>query len=394
MGLTWSFNSDVGGYKTLKATISGGVAGTAVVTKFDGSIIKPITNSTSFTGKDEQYLSTTDLFLSISDTDSGWLEYYKPVADDQLAQFKGWKANGYTAGTSVLDEATGSLAAGATYNLLNTGSLRNIVVEKSSDNVTFASAVEGTDYTLSWNGTTMTLKNATAGALYFRVDYNYGYVANSWASVVDGSAPSTDTLAYVSANQAPNYTPYLLSYVLATAQTQVVTDKVEGDLSISGLAQASVDGGVIVREKARPEKNSSTGYYYLNYDKGSFAGPNGSELENQAEKIIKIYKNSVDDTNNWDVYATGASEFYGKAGARIAISKFDETAEYTATYEVLKSDKYKFTVNPLSIPIWYHGSLSSSVQDINSKVTDNTTQISINTRTLIDVLARLKAGGL
>jgi hypothetical protein len=309
MGLTWSFNSDATGYKTLKATVSGGVASTAVVTKYDGSIVKPIADSTSFTAGDQQYLSTSNLFISIADTVSGWLDAWtgtELTADWITAFFNGWAYNG--------------------------------------------------------DGTT-----------------------HSWKSVVDGSAPTTNTLAYVSANKAPNYTPYLLSYQLATPQTVVVTNKVEGDLSLSGLAQASVDGGVIVREKANPSYVSTTEQYYIN----RYNPDDGSKLNNRTLKILAIYKNGIVD-KKWTIQ-NNPSHSYGIERAYISKADFDTTAEYTVTYTVL--DKYSLTVNPLSVPIWYNGNLASTVSSLTDKSSDMATQISVNVAAIVDLYARVKALG-
>jgi hypothetical protein len=207
----------------------------------------------------------------------------------------------------------------------------------------------------------------------------------SWVSLVDGTQPSTDTLAYVSANKAPNYTPYLLSYVLATPKTEVVTHLVEGDLSISGLAQASVDGGVINREKATPIKHTD-GRYYFNHTSVS-----GSLLENRLNKFVGVYKNGVIDTN-FQLFNGGNNGNQHARTTKTDGSDFDTTAEYTVSYLAL--DKYSLTVNPLSVPIWYNGNLASTVSSLTDKSSDMATQISVNVAAIVDIYARLKAGGL
>jgi hypothetical protein len=234
----------------------------------------------------------------------------------------------------------------------------------------------------AWTGTELTTD--WIKAWFYGWVYNGDGTTHSWKSVVDGSAPSTNSLAYVSANKAPNFTPYLLSYQLATPQTVVVTDKVEGDLSLSGLAQASVDGGVIVREKANPVLVTS--FYRINN-----SNVTASELKFRTNNIMKIYKNNIDDTLNWKV-ERNTTNGVGGSRAFISESMFDTSAEYTVDYLLL--DKYKFTVNPLSIPVWYSGSLASTVEDLTARNSDNATQISVNTKSIIDILARLKAGGL
>lgn len=107
------------------------------------------------------------VYLSVSDTDSGFAESYVPVQNEIKAYFNGWKVK--------------------------------------------------------------------------LIDLNGKPTA--WQSVVDGKDAPTQTLAYVSTNRAPNYTPYKLSYVLASPVTEVVTEKVEGDIAINGLTQVEVGSG-------------------------------------------------------------------------------------------------------------------------------------------------------
>jgi hypothetical protein len=307
--LGWEFVVDQFGRKVVRTSNAFTDAerfGKTIVIDYNGS---PMIQSSDTwgTANSVHFASTLKLELNVSDVDSGWLQYEKPRTDDIKGMMYGWKANGYTLGTDVLDEATGSLASGGTYNLLNTGSLRNIVVEKSSDNTTWSAATEGTDYTLSWaSGTgTMTLTNATAGALYFRVDYNYGYSVNSWQSLVDGTAPSTNTLAYVSANMAPNFTPYELTYQLADSVIETVT--VEGALKIDGLAQAEVDSGFTVNIDAdgnRTYTMTSDSERYketcnITELKVEYASNLGTVVSQNVKNIEDLQTN--DSVQNWDL---------------------------------------------------------------------------------------------
>ena len=68
MALSWTLHSTNTGYKVIKASVTDGIANSAIVVKNDGSILKPVADANSFTGVDQQYLSTTLLYVSISDT--------------------------------------------------------------------------------------------------------------------------------------------------------------------------------------------------------------------------------------------------------------------------------------------------------------------------------------
>ncbi|EJR41630.1 hypothetical protein IIK_05762 [Bacillus cereus VD102] len=200
----------------------------------------------------------------------------------------------------------------------------------------------------------------------------------AWKSVVDDKDAPTQTLAYVKANRAPNYTPYKLTYQLATPRVETV--QIEGDLAVRGMTQVSVDSGVIVREKTIPIL--SNGFYLINYIN------HPSALKNKVNKIIKIYKNGIEDAQ-WNFINTNAN---GNQRAFIESSKFDPTAEYTVTY--LVQDKHQFTTNPIDVKATYNQSIRSTVDEVTVKQSDAATSISILQNIMTDVLARLKANSL
>ncbi|QCR33121.1 hypothetical protein [Lysinibacillus sp. SGAir0095] len=205
---------------------------------------------------------------------------------------------------------------------------------------------------------------------------------HSWISIVDGTAPSTNTIDYVKANKAPSYTPYKLSYILATPQITDVTDKVEGDVKLNGLTQVNVDSGVIVREKVTPVINTAGTYYDINVT----TQPT-SLLKNKVLRFISIYKNGIIDTPNWTIAST--SNQYGNYRAWIDKSKFDSTAEYTVTYLAL--EKPLLTTNPLSVKLSYANSIRSALNDTMTKVEDNTTMLSVHEKAIVELYVRVKA---
>jgi len=87
---------------------------------------------------------------------------------------------------------------------------------------------------------------------------------HSWVSIIDGTTlPAEQTTTYVAATKAPNYTPYKLSYQLATPQIVDVTDKVEGDIKLNGLAQVTIDAGyrrTVVDGKSSWTKGTKTDF--------------------------------------------------------------------------------------------------------------------------------------
>jgi hypothetical protein len=202
----------------------------------------------------------------------------------------------------------------------------------------------------------------------------------AWRSLGDGTDAPTQTLAYVSTNKAPNFTPYKLSYVLATPQTVNVNHLVEGDIAVSGPTQVEVTSGVVVREKVTPVLNN--GVYYLNTS--SFSS---SIFKSKAKTILKIYKNGVVD-DKWNI-VNNSQTANGTARADIKQVDYDTTTQYEVTYLVL--DRHLHTVNATEVKASYSGSLKDTVDMNNEKLSDVATQTSINTNLIYRLLLQAKA---
>ncbi|MEC1757365.1 hypothetical protein [Schinkia azotoformans] len=79
---------------------------------------------------------------------------------------------------------------------------------------------------------------------------------HSWVSLVDGSVPATNTLAYVSTTMATGFTPYKLTYQLASPVIEEV--KVDGDLVVNGATQVTVGSEFTYTEDAITKKRTYT----------------------------------------------------------------------------------------------------------------------------------------
>lgn len=156
--------------------------------------------------------------------------------------------------------------------------------------------------------------------------------------------------------------------------------QVEGDLATSGVMQVTVDSGVMVREKANPIL--SNGFYLINYVN------HASSLRNKVNKIIKIYKSGVEDSQ-WVFINTNAN---GNQRAFIENNKFDPTAEYTVTYLVL--DKHLFTTNGIDAKVMYNQSLASTVRETVEKQADNSTLLFAQQAKVSELTAKTREYGL
>jgi hypothetical protein len=206
----------------------------------------------------------------------------------------------------------------------------------------------------------------------------------AWKSLGDGTDAPTQTLAYVSANKAPNFTPYKLSYVLATPAVQPAA--VEGDIAVNGLTQVEVGSGVIVREKIVPFliTEASGDFYQIN--KTGYAG---SYSKQKLSKFISIFKNGINDTSKWNINTT----FAGNGSYRAYVPKvdYDASAEYTVTYLLL--DRHLFTNNGIDLKATYSNSIRSALDDLVAKQSDNTTALSVNIQAIAELYKRVKALG-
>ncbi|WEA46799.1 hypothetical protein [Priestia aryabhattai] len=209
----------------------------------------------------------------------------------------------------------------------------------------------------------------------------------AWVSVLDGTDAPTQTLDYVKANKAPNYTGYRLLYQLARPRVVDITDKVEGSLSVSGQVQVSIDSGVVVREKAIPKVSTDGLYCCIN----SFNNPyyvGSVPLKNKVSKFLFVYKNNKID-NVWEFFEDGKG--YGKQRANISLNDFDPAAEYYVTYLVW--DKETFTNKPVNVKASYNTSIRSTVDQMNEQLADVKSMASIHDRYLYKLLLAAKANG-
>jgi hypothetical protein len=188
----------------------------------------------------------------------------------------------------------------------------------------------------------------------------------SWVSVVDSTQPSTDSLAYVSANKAPNYTPYSLSYQLANE----VDEPVSGEFAINfhdGDNAVEFGEGAVLKEPANPSLYS--GVYYINI-KGNASIPD-SPLKNRTSNILTIYKSGQPD-KKWTLNIP-SSTAYGTVYAKIPEADFDKTKPYYITYLLL--DKHEHTVNVVESELSYNTNLKTVVDQLVTDQTDTQAEV-------------------
>jgi hypothetical protein len=169
----------------------------AFMTKYDGKILTRVEGNKTTADLFGIHSTAGTLYVTISNTDSGWGDSYTPTADEIKAYFMGWTMFNGAVGTGL----------------------------DNSPDVPTNNVYNGT-------GTKWWARRSDG-------------VARSWADATN-TLPTT---------QAPYWTPYQLVYQLATATVEPVTS--EGQLTfIEGNNQIEVGTGIVLREYAPITKNS------------------------------------------------------------------------------------------------------------------------------------------
>jgi len=202
----------------------------------------------------------------------------------------------------------------------------------------------------------------------------------AWKSLVDGKDAPTQTVDYVSNNNAPGYIPYKYSYVLESSIISEV--RIEGAISVNGPTQIEVGSGVITREKVTPYGNIGQ---ERQINRLGF-----NPLSKKADTILSIYKNERKD-NSW-YFLTDTNLAYGRQRAVISDSNYDPSAEYTVTYVVY--DRNQFTTNVLTASANFATNIRTALDDTVKKLEDVKAETSVNSLLLYEVLVRMKAGGI
>ncbi|PFM11703.1 hypothetical protein COJ40_09090 [Bacillus cereus] len=161
--------------------------------------------------------------------------------------------------------------------------------------------------------------------------------------------------------------------------------QVEGDIVASGETQVTVDSGVIVREKVKPNVFQTTAYI----------NSTSSKLYAKVNKILGIHKNGQLDSG-WEIVPRNGTEpeypLLGKWFARANITSLDPTAEYTITYSVL--DKHLYTTNVIDAKVMYNQSLASTVRKVTEKQADNSTLLFAVQAKVSELTAKTREFGL
>ncbi|WP_206109385.1 pyocin knob domain-containing protein [Paenibacillus apii] len=200
----------------------------------------------------------------------------------------------------------------------------------------------------------------------WKANANNGTVYTSWVSVLDGSAPSTNTEAWVAANKAPGWTAWAsLDYALGSATAPMPVENAEGSITLHpGKNQISVETGVIQREPVTPIWNATSSVWEINRS-GSYSA---SQTSKRVAKFLELYADEEPLPDVWVVIAMGGLDTANGTRTNIQPAYYDPNADYYVTYIAL--DKYALTSNVTETIATYRTGLGGVASDLVQSVAE------------------------
>jgi len=332
----WSLDGDFVNYKQVVMPLSEikeGKNNSQISEKYNGKILSVNSSNPAIPdGCVFNSVYSSNLKITIADTDSGWGESYTPTEDEIKAYFNGWRM--YTAVSSGDPTATSS----------------------------------------SYNGT---------GTKAWAKIYNgNGTLSGTTGGIVGTAITTIPTLK----SDDIAWNPYKLYYELETPYTEALTSE-KGISTISGQRNTfSIESGIVEREKVVPMQNPTTPTQYTINNVNAYLTGNNNLLYKNGD-IIKVWKETLingelkitDDTRYWTkttTYAYGKYRLYTLADG---IQYYDPLANYYVDYQMLQSN---YTNQQHTVALTYTESIKSTVSSIKTNQDRIDEQQSINTKQL------------
>ncbi|MFW5435491.1 hypothetical protein [Paenibacillus apiarius] len=235
--LEWAYDTPYTEFKRVRidTPFSDAIPYSQLATKYDGKVLPNIAEGVDWPSGDiSQLYKNKLLFLSISNTDSGWGPDYTPTADEIKAYFLGWK---------MYDTSGADPTAIGTYN--RTDGLH---------------------------------KGWTPLQSYDGNSYEGGYKGSGTPNTI----PSTANTTHYSVRRT--WQPYRLQYLKAKATAEPVRNYETGATLCKGANMVEVGSGIVIREKANPYGN------YIN----AINAP-GGRLKYRTTRLLEVYQNQTRD---------------------------------------------------------------------------------------------------
>jgi len=335
----WQFALDYTGYKAIainnfdNSSLYSNIPENTRGVKYNGDIMQSIlmgngTNSLYIDGQHK-------LWVSVSDSDTGWSDTLNPNNDEAKVFMNGWRAikylgSRYVAWLSIIDNSfpfTTAVASGASnsgQNILTVSDGSKFIVGRS---ITLKDA----------NGTFQAyyINSISGNQLTLSINLVSNIVDQTPILMWDDGSSDLRNLNYCKNNIAPGYEGYRIHY--KTQNPIPVNDTnahLDGENPIIDIGDnyINIDCGWILGEVASIKGDGTTSYINLN---GVLdANGKGSELRYKTEFINSIYRNEEVDTYKWSLNSVNA---YGNQKAYIPATNVDPNGLYTVDYIILRT---------------------------------------------------------
>jgi hypothetical protein len=334
----WSYNSDYTGHKAIiippgNSNLKDGITDNAsawMLTKPTSGV--PLKYDLMANGADRTYYDVSkDVFISVADTESGWIESLNPNNGEVKAYMNGWKAVAianyrYVAWVNVLDGSFPSCVVSSPIVSQQGG---NVVTVSDGSRFTVGDYVAA--FSSEWNVAVIT--GVSGNQITVSLSLNTVAIGSNLIRC-DNGGTDTRLVNYCVNNVAPGYEGYKLHYKLANPEP--VTDSnvhIEGEIPKIDVGDnyICVDSGMVLGEVGKPIFWAGDNRYYIS-DNTSNSGMNAGNLKYRNEVIQEVLKNNVFDPN-WTF--NGIAYPYGNQLGYILQANYDQSAIYTVNYKIL-----------------------------------------------------------
>lgn len=328
------FSADYAGFKRIKIPNF----------PFDGNSNYAHTISIKPDGKiltnDDVYLSNVDLFtrntidghsyISISDTDTGWLDAFIPNNDEVKAFMNGWKAiicsTRIQGWVSVIDGSVPPVSSKTTVATAYTANATSLIVADGTKFIISDTLMVKCDNG-TWRNTTI---SAIAGNTLTVAAISQSSAIGSDVVRIDNGTTDTRILNYCKNNIPNDYDGYQLHYKLAKPESLNNNNcLVKGNIPLikTGDNYINIDNGMVIGESSFIPFFDGGFYWINNIYADTYIL---CKLRERTESIQSVYKNNVyDDT--WTIQTHNFA--HGKQDAKIA--QIDLNATYSVDYKIL-----------------------------------------------------------
>jgi hypothetical protein len=370
----WQFNLDYTGFKRIIFNSNylergtGPSGDTQKLIKYNGSVVKfiPDVNIISSFALDIGVATTNQtMYITVSDSDTGWAETVSPNSDEVKAFMNGWGVwsgainSRYCAWTNIVDLTLPACVPYTTITTAYTAGSPTLIVSDGTKFVAGESiylGVTGTAIIGSISGNTLTLSSPCGGSV----------TSGSTVMRIDNGSTDLRILNWCKNNIAPGYQGYQLHYKLAVPENITDTNiRLRGDIPKLDVGDNYIylDNGIVLNENTIPLLTQDSSSYRIN---NSWVYGTFISLLNKTELIWAVNKNGNYDNSAINNSILDDIATYGRAFSSIPKVDFDPNAIYTVDYKILSTQSPQVG----TITCNYQQDILNALENINTSLSN------------------------